>query len=51
MQKWEYQVFRIANGDTAKHRDTLDRYGLEGWELVSVNKFDDKLVPEPVGFP
>lgn len=37
MVKWEYEVvplvLKIGHG---KQKEQLDRYGLEGWELVSM---------------
>ena len=40
MTKWEYAAFPLITGmkDTgvSTQKQLLDRYGLEGWELVSV---------------
>jgi hypothetical protein len=49
-QRWEYLEIRgIAWTDSVKAKETLDKAGREGWELVSVSghgeasKFEDHL--------
>jgi hypothetical protein len=43
MQRWEYRVVSLRNG---RYTATLNEYGQEGWELVSVVT-DHPLVPAP----
>jgi Domain of unknown function (DUF4177) len=33
MQRWEYKVVRLGEG---RYTESLNEYGREGWELVSV---------------
>jgi hypothetical protein len=45
MQRWEYKVISLRHG---RYTATLNEYGQEGWELVSVISEDrDASTPEP----
>jgi hypothetical protein len=45
MQRWEYKVISLRHG---RYTATLNEYGQEGWELVSVVSEDRDLAsPEP----
>jgi hypothetical protein len=45
MQRWEYKVISLRHG---RYTVTLNEYGQEGWELVSVVADDrDLSTPEP----
>jgi hypothetical protein len=45
MQRWEYKVISLRHG---RYTATLNEYGQEGWELVSVVSDDrDLSTPEP----
>ena len=43
MQRWEYRIVSLRNGT---YTASLNEYGREGWELVSVVA-DDPVVPAP----
>ena len=43
MQRWEYKVVSLRDG---RYTSTLNEYGRDGWELVSVVP-DDDVVPTP----
>jgi len=43
MQRWEYKVISLRHG---RYTATLNEYGQEGWELVSV-VLDDRDVSTP----
>ena len=40
MQKWEYQVTKLRSQNKEHLRERLNRFGSEGWELVSVYDSD-----------
>ena len=43
MQRWEYKVVALREG---RYTETLNEYGRDGWELVSVTS-DAREVPTP----
>ena len=51
MQRWEYRVVSLRNGT---YTSTLNEYGREGWELVSVTSQPPQVSappPEKRGLP
>jgi hypothetical protein len=49
MQRWEYRVVSLRDGT---YTATLNEYGREGWELVSVtSQFLEAAAPEGGGLP
>lgn len=39
MTNWEYKVLSLANANAEKLQEYLNRFGGEGWELVSVPEY------------
>jgi hypothetical protein len=42
MQRWEYRVIALREGH---YTESLNEYGRDGWELVSVATDEQKLAP------
>lgn len=37
MDKYEYKVIRFTSGDTEKLTDTLNKFGQEGWHVITAS--------------
>jgi hypothetical protein len=46
MQRWEYRVVALREG---RYTESLNEYGRDGWELVSVATDERKLAPPTPG--
>jgi hypothetical protein len=54
MPQWEYTVIGLISGmkdaGVSTQKELLDKYGLEGWELVTVSALSTKQGPDLIAY-